>query len=121
MSKLTEDQVAQMAELRERGWSHQRIGMKFGVSPGAALYHCLKQGAFSPREKPRPVPTRPIAYARGDGRTMRLFTQAEDDQLIDLTSKGVTKIEIARRMGRARTSVAMRLLWLAKRDELADA
>ena len=47
MAKLTSEQVREIAELREKGWSYPRIAARFGVSEGAVHYQCLEQGAVS--------------------------------------------------------------------------
>lgn len=119
--KLTAEQSAEIADLRERGWSYGRIAMKFGVSDGAVHYHCLKQGAFSPKT------CGPVAYAdqqkpvvvAKDGRTQRRFSPEDDAQLQNLALSGKKLREICELTGRAPTSVRMRLMTLALHDEMA--
>lgn len=117
--KIAPGQSEEIAELRERGWSYGRIAMKFGVSEGAIHYHCLKQGAVSPRGRGRIAfadQTKPCLVAK-DGRTQRRFSPAEDAQLQRLSVEGKKISEICEIMGRAPTSVRMRLMTLALHEE----
>ena len=119
--KITADQSTQIAELRERGWSYGRIAMKFGVSDGAIHYHCLKQGAASPRTRGKVAfaDMVPVLHAR-DGRTQRRFTPAEDAELQRLSLEGKKIREICEVTGRAPTSVRIRLMTLALHEEMAE-
>lgn len=114
LKKLTEDQVAEIAELRERGCSYGFIARRFGVSQGCALYHCLKQGAVSPNT--RPSGQKVMTYQRG-GKPVRRFTASEDERLLALRAAGTPVMKIARELGRAYTSVRLRLLALEARAE----
>jgi IS30 family transposase len=116
--KLSIEQVDQLVEWREAGWSYLRIALQLGVSEGAVHYQCLRNGAVSPRQRLQAVPTQPHAFVAGDGRTQRLFTQAEDERLVALDSQGMSYSAIAREMGRAYTSVRMRLLTIAMREDI---
>lgn len=119
--KLNAEQVEQIAELRERGWSYQRIAAKFSVSSGAVHYHCLKQGAVSPRTRGKIAyadQTRPVIHA-SDGRTQRRFSPQEDAELQRLSMAGKSISEIGKITGRALTSVRMRLMTLALHEEMA--
>lgn len=119
--KLSPDQCLQIAELRERGWSYGRLAMKFGVSPGAIHYQCLKQGAFTPRTRGKiDVSHHPIIHAK-DGRTQRRFTPDEDARLQELSLQGKTIREIVELTGRAPTSVRVRLMTLALHEEIEAA
>lgn len=120
--KLTPDQVEQIAELRERGWSYHRLGMKFGVSDGAIHYQCLKAGAVSPRTRGKVADShlQPLVHAK-DGRTQRRFSPQEDEQLQRLSLEGRKIGEICEIMGRAPTSVRMRLMTLALHEEMEAA
>jgi hypothetical protein len=121
MSKLSRDQVEQIAELRERGWSYHRIAMKFGVSDGAIHYQCLKQGAFTPRTRGKmDVSGQPPIHAK-DGRIQRRFTPAEDERLQELSRQGKKVSEIVKITGRAPTSVRIRLMTLALHEEMEAA
>ncbi len=119
--KLNRSQVDELATLRERGWSYKSIAAKFNVSPGTVYYHCLREGAISPRQRCRPVPTEPHSFIAGDGRRQSRFTQADDARLLQLEGEGFSLSKIAREMQRPRTSVRMRLMLLALREELPSA
>lgn len=113
--RLTADEIADIVARRERGQGYGYIAAIHKVSPGAVHYHCLKAGAVSPRQTFRPVPT--DAVVRQGKRTQRCFTQAEDQQLLALSMQGLSISEISRRTGRATTSVSIRLMTLAMREE----
>jgi DNA-directed RNA polymerase specialized sigma24 family protein len=116
--KITEEQSQEIGELRERGWSYRRIGLKFGVSDGAVHYHCLKQGAYTPRTPgPQDVSGQPEIHA-SDGRTQRRFTAEEDAELQRLSLEGKKIREICEITGRAPTSVRIRLMTLAMHEEM---
>jgi hypothetical protein len=118
VGKLSHDQVQQIAELRERGWSYGRLSAKFGVSAGAIHYQCLKQGAVSPKTRGKmDVSRQPLIHAK-DGRTQRRFTPQEDERLQELDMAGHGINRIAEMMGRARTSVRIRLMTLALHEEM---
>lgn len=115
MSKLTTEQVDEMAELREAGWSYARLSERYSVSAGAIHYRCLRVGAKSPRSQGA---RRDLVggYGKGFGGITRRFSVAEDNKLLELARAGVKVAEIARKIERAPTSVRIRLLTL----ELAD-
>lgn len=119
MAKLTQEQVEQIAELRERGWSYGRLAQKFGVSDGAIHYQCLKQGAYTPKTRGKIDVSRQPPIKAKDGRTQRRFTPAEDEQMQALSLEGLSPIKVAERMGRAPTSIRIRLMTLALHEEMA--
>lgn len=121
MSKLTPEQTLQIAELRERGWSYGRLARKFGVTDGAIHYHCLKQGALSPRSRGRLHVAGEPPITRRNGTVQRRFTPDEDARIQSLSRQGMKPAKIAERVGRAPTSVRMRLLALALHEEMAEA
>lgn len=115
--RLSEAQAAEIATLREeKGWSHRRIATRYGVSTGAVQYHCLKLGAVSPRTRANRS-RGPMTMIGKDGRLQRRFTQAEDEQLRQLSLANTPLQTIARVMARPRTSVRLRLYTLAMREE----
>ena len=118
--KLTDAQIEEMCEKREKGWGYERLAERFGVSQGAIHYQCLKNAAVSPRQRRRPVPTEPSSFVAGDGRTQRRFTIADDERLLELEASGLSYQKIGRQMGRAYTSVRIRLLTLALRDDIPE-
>ena len=119
---LTPEQIVELVDLRERGLSYGAIARRFGVSPGAVAWHCLKEAAERPGQppKPRDVPTEPRIYRRGK-HVVRGFTQAEDQLLLELERTGMHLSQIAKRLGRQRNSIVGRLMTLARRDERQDA
>lgn len=117
--RLSDEQIAEIVQLRERGRSYDQLAQQFGVSRGAVLYQCLKAGAAAPRQRRAPIRTEPMSFVARDGRTQRRFTQDEDDRLVALRKDGRTIPEIAREIGRANTSVRIRLLTIALHEELA--
>ncbi len=119
-TKLTLDQVADLIERRERGWSYKALAARFGVSAGAIHYQCLKHGAISPRQRITQTPDTPHSFVAGDGRTQRRFTREEDDRLLQLEAEGLRYHVIAHTIGRSYTSVRIRLMTLALRDELSE-
>jgi hypothetical protein len=118
MSKLTAAQVDEMAELREAGWSYQRLADRYGVSAGAMHYRCLVAGALSPRSR-RPTRGERRTHGHGFGGTVRHFSEAEDSRLLQLARQGMKIDAIAAELGRARTSTRIRLLTLELKEELA--
>jgi hypothetical protein len=56
----------------------------------------------------------------GEPRACRRFGAAEDEQITDLRLRGWGLGRIAAQVGRAKSSVQMRLNTLAQRDEDAD-
>ena len=119
--KLSDDQIEQLIAWRERGWSYRRIAQRLGVSDGAIQYQCLKHAAVSPHQRFSPTPATQTIRRAGDGRIQRTFTPDENRKLIELEGKGLSYSEISRRMERAKTSVRMRLMTLALREDLPGA
>lgn len=117
MTKLTNEQVEEMAELREKGWSYQRLADRFGVTASAIHYRCLTVGALSPRSQP--IRTDPREHGFGFGGRVRHFTLEEDQQLLRLARSGQKVDQIAAALGRARTSVRIRLLTLELKQDVA--
>ena len=117
--KLSEEQIEQAVAWREQGWSYDWIANRIGgISGSGIFYQCLKHGAISPRQRRHASPTEPIVVQVPGGRVQRRFTAAEDEQLLDLARQGLPRPEIGRRLGRAHSSVAIRLLLLAAREDM---
>ncbi|WP_061780777.1 hypothetical protein [Sphingomonas sanguinis] len=116
---LDDDAIQTALEMREAGRSCPTIAKKLGVTAGAIHYQCLKHGVVSPNQRRTTAPTEPRTLIGPTGRVQRAFTQAEDEQLLALEAQGLTYKAIARTLGRAYTSVRMRLLAIALRDEMA--
>lgn len=111
--KLSDDQITDIIERRERGWGFGQLAERHGVSAGAIHYWCLKHGAVSPHQRALPVPTAPAVRVGQNGKVQRVFTAADDARLLELEAQGLSYAKIARAMGRAYTSIRMRLMHLA--------
>lgn len=120
---LNEEQIEQLVAWREQGWGRCRIAEALGVSRSAVHYQCLKHGAVSPKQRARPVPENAITRCGRDGRSQTTFTRADDERLLQLEAAGLTYSAIADVMGRPRTSIRVRLMMLALREDMpmADA
>lgn len=116
--KLTSDQIDDLIERRERGWSYERLAQRYGVTPGAIHYQCLKHGAVSPHQRRTETPVHPTVHTTRAGKQQRRFTADEDRVLLALEAEGLKVSEIARRLGRPVTSTRVRLMMLALREDL---
>ncbi|MCA0366777.1 MAG: hypothetical protein LCH57_01765 [Proteobacteria bacterium] len=117
MGRMTEQQISEMADRREKGWSYGRLARAYGVTPGAIHYQCLRQGARSPHETGLQTQTEPRLVRMSDGRVQKRFTTAEDEAMQALALAGHGVSTIAREMNRPLTSVRMRLMSLALRQD----
>ncbi len=117
--RLTSDQIDELIELRESGWSYDRIARRLGVTAGAVHYQCLRHGVVSPNQRLTEVPAEQQLHVTRTGLVQRRFTIEEDQRLLALEAEGLPLSEICRRLGRSNTSVRMRLMMLASREELA--
>ena len=114
--------VDALVELREvRGWSYPRIADRLGAHRSSIYWWCLKLGLEAP-EKIRAARSKrlvigPAVCTRSDGRVIRRFTPEEDARILALEAEGLSCVEIARELGRERTSVVGRVLTLARREE----
>ncbi|MDF1506215.1 hypothetical protein, partial [Roseisolibacter sp. H3M3-2] len=117
-AKLTRDQVDELAALREQGWSYGALAARYGITQGAVHYRCLSEGALSPRAV-RLGRCNHGGEQRGFGGRCRQFSSSEDAQLLALRRKGSSVPAIARELGRANTSVRIRLLTLELAEERA--
>ena len=118
MRKLDAEKIRRMIVLRERGWGYRAIAADLGVSEGAIHYQCLKHGAISPRQTGARDAAAARTYVGRDGRTFRPFTADEDRRMTELSIAGQNNDQIARQLGRPRTSVRIRLLTLAMHEEI---
>lgn len=116
--KLTSDQLDDLIERRERGWSYERLAQRYGVTPGAIHYQCLRHGVVSPNQRRTQVPAQPTVHITRTGKQQRRFTDEEDRALLALEAQGLKVREIARRLGRPNTSTRIRLMTLALREDL---
>ncbi|WP_312595739.1 hypothetical protein [Brevundimonas sp.] len=116
MARLTEQQIIEMAERREKGWSYGRLARTYGVTPGAVHYQCLRQGARSPNETGLQAQANPRVIHLANGRVQRRFSATEDQKMQSLALAGQGPSAIARSLDRPLTSVRMRLMALALRQ-----
>lgn len=122
--RLSDAQIDEMAALRERGWSCDRIAEHFtkagtAISGSAIYWQCLRVGADVPR-KLRGAHTQPGApYQRGK-HIVRPYTTDDDRRLLELEAAGAKMREIARKLGRAENSIRGRLMTLARRQARAE-
>jgi len=115
--RLTEEQVARICELREKGLTIRAIADEIGRSRGAVYWRCLENGV----DPPKPAKLRreiigPAIYNRG-GHTVRRFTPEEDARLLEMEAEGLSRTAIARTLKRGRNSVVGRLMTLARHEE----
>jgi hypothetical protein len=117
---LSDPQIEVMSELRESGWSYQRIAAHFtaagtSISSGSIAWQCLRVGAdLPPARRGRAYGTR--TWGRG-----RAFTPAEDARLLELEQRGAKYSVIAKDLGRAENSIRGRLMTLARHQARAEA
>lgn len=121
---LNEEQLVEMAELREQGWTTGRIQRHFkrqgvSVSRGVIDWQCLRLGADLPPELRRPSNQRDAPYLR-KGWIVRPFTPDDDRRLLDLEEQGKPLNWIAGQLGRRNISIRGRLMILARRDARAE-
>ncbi|HEX7798776.1 MAG TPA: hypothetical protein VF402_00410 [Asticcacaulis sp.] len=115
--RLNDAQIAEIAALRERGWGTRALALRFGVTVSLVEWHCLRLGADAPKGgyAPRAVPEQPRGYLRA-GRPVRLYTRDEDARLLAMAREGRPERQIAEALQRSATSVAGRLMVLARRE-----
>lgn len=117
---LSDGQLDEMCELRERGWGIDRIAQYFTdagtpISANAVNWQCMRLGADVP-QRLRGKHTQPSApYQRG-GHIVRPYTPDEDALLRVLEMQGFSIAVIARRLGRQGNSIRGRLYTLARID-----
>lgn len=120
--KLTEQQVVEVCEMRERGLSFGRIANHLAargidIHPNSISWICLVNGADLPahrRSHNRTVV--PGSTCQRGNHVVRRFSEAEDEQLREMDAGGVPYSEMAKRLGRKRNSIMGRLATLARRD-----
>ncbi len=122
--RLTDEQLDEMALLRERGWSFGRISEHFAdkglkLSPGAISWQCLRLGADAPPKFRGTCFQHDKPYQRGK-HIVRPYTPEDDRILLALEGEGLGDSEIGRRLGRKPNSVRGRLMVLARREARAE-
>ena len=119
--KYTRDQIETAARMREEGKTVGQIALKLGMSQQAVDWHCLREGADSPKTRKNIVgDIGPMVVHRG-GHVVRRITAEEDQKLLELEAQGMTKSQIGRALGRRPNSITARLLTLARRDARLEA
>ena len=117
---MTQAEKERAAELRERGWSCQRIADHLGKGVDAVEWQLLKLGVDPPGRKPHKEYKRPSVFVR-NGFPVRAFSLEEDATLLRMATEGQRRAAIAKALGRRPNSIAARLYTLARRDARAEA
>jgi hypothetical protein len=119
MPKLTPEQIDEIAELRESGWSDGMLALRYGVSKSAINWHCLQLGINGCAIRiPATRRVGPLVTYR-NGKPVRKFTPDEDAKLLDLAERISSRKAIARELGRNQRSIVARLAALARKEEAA--
>lgn len=118
--KYTRDQTQTAADLRERGWSCDRIAAKLDMTRGAVAYHCLRQGADVPPSQRTKTPNNTVKRMRRGNHVVRRFTPDEDAKIVDMACRGIGPSAIGRVIGRPHNSIKGRLMTLARNQERAE-
>lgn len=121
---LSDAQIDEMIELRERGWSATRIAAHFTeqgtpISAGSIGWQCLRVGADAPPRLQGANTQATKPYLR-NGRVVKPFSPEDDTLLKVLDMQGFNISVIARRMNRGANSIRGRLYTLARRDARAE-
>ena len=120
---LDDDQIDEMAELREQGKTAREISEHFAakgvkVTAASISWQCLRVGADIPIERRKTFKPAEKPYNRS-GRPVRPFTENEDEQLRALDAEGLRHAEIGRRLQRKPNSIKGRLMVLARHEARA--
>lgn len=116
--KYTDEQINKAMNLREKGLSYSCIGRMTKMNPKSVQRYCLINGAESPNSNGN-VYYGPSSYVRGN-QVITLFSKEDDQQMLDMAMAGVSRNEIARRLGRAHSSVRNRLASLARQESILE-
>jgi hypothetical protein len=120
---LSDEQIDEMAEMREAGSSYETIARHF-TKAGTPVHHktirwqCLRVGAFPEGKRPANL------GKKSPGSKGRAFTAEEDRILLEMQGAGAKTAAIAKELGRAPNSVLGRSMTLASweaYEELAAA
>ena len=129
---LSDQQLDEMVELRERGLTCRQIAKHFTIrgtpiSVGAISWQCLRLGADLPVERRRSCPAVEAREFSADrcersGFVVRRYSAEDDRLLIALEAEGLTYRQIGDRFDppRKHNSVKGRLLTLARRQARAE-
>jgi len=119
--KITDAQIKQIVELRERGLGYRLIAEIVGVTESSVSWHCLRLGVEPPKPTPINLDRRRGEPVKRGGHLVRPFTEEEDALLLTLEWAGHGPSAIARRLGRRPNSVRGRQLTLARHQARAEA
>lgn len=108
------EQMDRLIAMREKGRSYDWIGGALGVKKSAVAWQCLKHGITSPKA-PAMKPSGPVIVKRGR-QVVRRFTPDEDRRLLAYARQGLAHVEIGRLTDRRCSSVAARLMTLARHE-----
>lgn len=117
--KMSDAQIDEMAEMRERGLTYTQIGRRFGLSAQAIRWQCLRVGADHPKGANVKPSTQPMVTMR-NGHPVRRFTPEEDALLLSGKAEGRSNTEIARQLDRRPNSVLGRLMTIGMNDDRAE-
>lgn len=95
--------MADLEDMRARGWSYQRISNKLGVNINTLQYWAYEHGITGPSD-----------FAR----VSKKYPPEVDAMILRLRMEGESISEIARIVCKPRTSVRSRLRTLARHEEL---
>lgn len=114
--KIPQDTIDAICQMREAGRSYRQIAMRFGFSPGAVAWICLRDGAEPPNPRPltQTAPGKPVMQ-RG-GHVVRRFTPQEDAQILQMEADGARMCDIAAALNRRQNSIRGRLMTLARQE-----
>lgn len=107
MAKLTDEQIEQIEDWAEKGKSGLWVSAKLGIPPATVNYRMLRAGYD------------PWPGARRHGVQSGGFSPAEDARMLQLARDGMKLARIAKTLGRANTSIRIRLMTLEVRAEKA--
>lgn len=119
MNKLKREDIPRIAERYEAGEKAATIAASYGVSVSTVQWHCLRQGALTPKFGGKNLGDRgPLEVARGN-HVVRRFTPTEDETIVAMSIAGHGPAAIAKAVGRRCNSIIGRLATLARREEFA--
>lgn len=116
--RLSKKTIAKIVEMREKGYGLRFIAKELNCSYGGAYWITLREGAEPPKQKllMAPVPDIQRVVKRGN-MLVKSFTAEEDEKLLELERKKLSRSDIARALKRQPNSITARLRTLARRDE----
>lgn len=117
--RVTKAQQTEIVFLKEElGLPHWRIAKRLGVSPSAVGYWVATLCLVAPGEK---IAVPVLSDCVRGGRPVRRFSPEEDALILRRVEEGARMADIARELGRLRSSVDGRIKSLYRRMEIAKA